>query len=93
MQITTVTKELCGRFRNTARVEIVSIVGGMAEQKQVPPLPLTPVLAYTVTAALSAVNSAATDLSMWSLPRQAVSARCSWRKTFSHSRTCLDCAS
>ena len=36
MQITSVTKELCNVFRKEARIEIVSIVGGMAEQKQVP---------------------------------------------------------
>eukprot|EP01035_Chromulina_nebulosa_P034980 gene34980-47000_t len=34
MQITTVAKELCGVFKQSARIEVVSIVGGMAEQKQ-----------------------------------------------------------
>lgn len=34
MQITSVTKEICSVFRDTARIEIVTIVGGMAEQKQ-----------------------------------------------------------
>jgi hypothetical protein len=35
MQITTVAKDLCGVFKQSARIEVVSIVGGMAEQKQV----------------------------------------------------------
>ena len=34
MQITSVFKEVCGNFKQQYRVEIVSIVGGMSEQKQ-----------------------------------------------------------
>ena len=35
MQITTVANDLCSVFKQSARIEVVSIVGGMAEQKQV----------------------------------------------------------
>ena len=34
MQISTVIKELCGPFRTLRKVEVVSVVGGMSEQKQ-----------------------------------------------------------
>lgn len=34
MQITTVFKEVCNNFKQQFRIEIVSIVGGMSEQKQ-----------------------------------------------------------
>lgn len=34
MQITKVLKDVCAPFRNLRRIEVVSVVGGMAEQKQ-----------------------------------------------------------
>ena len=34
MQITTVIKEVCAPFRPHRKVEVVSVVGGMSEQKQ-----------------------------------------------------------
>jgi ATP-dependent RNA helicase DDX24/MAK5 len=34
MQITSVMKEVCGPFRAMRKIEVVSVVGGMSEQKQ-----------------------------------------------------------